>query len=382
MILMVVTSFADHIFGSNYPEKKMDRMLFAHSIKEVYKDNGQSMGPLSYGLLNEYVSKMQTPELISIQSVFKIVNAYVDNRKLSLYLKSTDSYFWEIYDFDFIEGKPFTESDVETGNNVIVINAETRKQYFGENTAVGEIMEVDQVNYRVTGVVRDVPFNRFNSFSDVWVPINKPKELQNSDGYRGTFMVTLLVPENRSEKQVRDEFKTLISKLENPDPERTLSIYSAADPLEESITRTIMGDKDDSKIGIVYLIVFLVMTLFMALPAINLININISRIMERSSEIGVRKSFGASKVTLVWQFIFENILLTLIGSLLGFIFTYFILIYINNSGLIPYANIQINMSVFFIGTLIAVFFGLLSGVIPAYRMANLQIVDALKGGVI
>lgn len=382
MILMVVAAFADQIFGANYPEKKMDRMLFVLLLKEEYKDNGQSSGPLSYGLLDEFVSKMQTPELMSIQSVFKIVNAYVDNRKLSLYTKSTDSRFWEIYDFEFIEGKPFLEADVEAGNNVIVINEETRKQYFGEKKAVGELMEVDQINYRVTGVVKDVPFNRFTSFADVWVPINKPKELQNSEGYRGTFMATLLVPEDGSEKLVREEFKSLISKLEKPDPEQLLNIYSAADPLDESITRTLMGDSEDSKIEMVYLIIFLAMILFMALPAINLININISRIMERSSEIGVRKSFGATKVNLVWQFIFENILLTLVGCLLGFLFSYLVLIYINNSGLIPYANVQINMSIFFTGTLIAIFFGLLSGVFPAYRMANLQIVDALKGGVI
>ena len=55
----------------------------------------------------------------------------------------------------------------------------------------------------------------------------------------------------------------------------------------------------------------------MLLPAVNLININVSRIMERASEIGVRKAFGASSLTLVGQFVVENVLLTLIGGAIG-----------------------------------------------------------------
>ena len=54
--------------------------------------------------------------------------------------------------------------------------------------------------------------------------------------------------------------------------------------------------------------------LFMALPAMNLVNLNISRILERASEIGVRKAFGASSWTLVGQFLVENLILTLVGS--------------------------------------------------------------------
>ena len=52
----------------------------------------------------------------------------------------------------------------------------------------------------------------------------------------------------------------------------------------------------------------------MLLPAVNLVNLNISRIMERASEIGVRKAFGASSRTLVGQFVVENLVLTLVGA--------------------------------------------------------------------
>ena len=61
------------------------------------------------------------------------------------------------------------------------------------------------------------------------------------------------------------------------------------------------------------------MLLFMLLPTLNLVNINLSRILERSSEIGVRKAFGASSRTLVGQFVVENLVLTLIGAAVGLV---------------------------------------------------------------
>jgi len=74
--------------------------------------------------------------------------------------------------------------------------------------------------------------------------------------------------------------------------------------------------------------------LFLLLPTLNLVNINTSRILERASEIGVRKAFGASSKTLVLQFIVENIILTLLGGLLAVIFSAVILKIFNSSDLL------------------------------------------------
>ena len=124
-------------------------------------------------------------------------------------------------------------------------------------------------------------------------------------------------------------------------------------------------------IGIFTLIVML-------LPTINLININVTRIMERSSEIGVRKAFGASSATLVYQFIVENLILTILGGLIGLIFSYIIIQIVNSADLIPYFKMSLNYTVLSIAMLICLIFGLLSGVYPAWRMSKLNVVAALK----
>jgi putative ABC transport system permease protein len=120
--------------------------------------------------------------------------------------------------------------------------------------------------------------------------------------------------------------------------------------------------------------------LFMVLPTVNLINLNVSRILERASEIGVRKAFGASSWTLVGQFVVENVLLTLIGGLIGLALSLIVLRLVNQSGWIPYADFQMNYRIFLYGLALAVFFGLFSGVYPAWKMSRLNPVEALKGG--
>jgi len=118
--------------------------------------------------------------------------------------------------------------------------------------------------------------------------------------------------------------------------------------------------------------------LFMLLPTLNLVNINITRILERSSEIGVRKAFGASSRTLVYQFIVENIILTLLGGTIGLILSVIVIKIINSANLIANLELTINFTVLFIGLLICLFFGLLSGVYPAWRMSKLNVVTALR----
>ena len=119
---------------------------------------------------------------------------------------------------------------------------------------------------------------------------------------------------------------------------------------------------------------------FMLLPSINLINLNISRIMERSAEIGVRKAFGASSWQLVAQFVVENIVVTALGGLLGFIFSFLVLAQIEAKNLIPGIRFHLTLNVFYYAFGMIFFFGILSGVLPAYKMSKLHPVTALKGG--
>jgi len=106
----------------------------------------------------------------------------------------------------------------------------------------------------------------------------------------------------------------------------------------------------------------------------------VSRALERASEIGVRRAFGASKAALVGQFVLENVVLTLIGGGIALVATEAALRALTASGLIPYADLHLNGRIFAWGLLFALVFGMLSGAWPAWRLARLHPVEALRGG--
>ena len=178
----------------------------------------------------------------------------------------------------------------------------------------------------------------------------------------------------------RAELAARLARYPLPDPKTYDRVEAPLDTPYEAIARNLLGSPSGaSPTGWLTLVIVGTALLFMALPAINLVNLNLSRILERASEIGVRKAFGATSATLVGQFVVENVLLTLIGGVVAWVVASAILVSVNASGLIPFARLELNGRILGWGVLTALFFGVLSGVYPAWRMSRLHPVEALRG---
>ena len=198
----------------------------------------------------------------------------------------------------------------------------------------------------------------------------------------GEFIGLILARSRADLPAVKAEFEARRREAERhlPDPKTFKTFHAYADTLFEAAVRQIApGDTSEIQFGRVWAVLFLLMLLFMLLPTLNLVNINLSRILDRASEIGVRKAFGASSRTLVGQFVVENVVLTLIGAAIGFVLASLVLGALNASGLIAYAHLELNYRIFLYGLALALFFGVLSGVYPAWRMSKLHPVQALRG---
>ena len=321
---------------------------------------------------------MKTPEKVAIASMSSPTNTYVNNKKLVINVKYTNDAFWDVMDFDFLEGKPFGLQQINNADKVAVISLDTRNNYFGEGvSAVGKYIETDNEQYRVIGVVRDVPVTMPYADGDMYIPHTLSKREYHSKDLAGDFVAVLVSKNGADVQQMEDEYQQVISKIPVKGEEFD-KIYTHADTYLAGFTRIVLGNGMDSGVGEFILILSVFAFLFMLLPTLNLININTSRIMERSSEIGVRKAFGASSGTLVLQFITENIILTLIGGAIGLLLSWGIIQYINNSNLIPNMQLTIDFQVLFLGVAACFVFGFLSGVYPAWRMSRLHVVTALK----
>jgi len=376
-ILMVLTAFIDKVVNDNYPDRKRDRSLYLGNIELRGKESMNSSS-FSYYFLTHFAGSMKTPEMIAISSRSNSTNTYVNNRKITIDYKYTNADYWNVLDYDFIEGKAFTKQQSDNGDRVVVISEDKKKEYFGDDNspAVGKYIEADNVKYRICGVVRSIPITAYNFYADIYLPITTMKTNPASDkGYMGGFVAVLLAKSTDDVPKMQQEYATLISKLPIPGKEWD-HIYSHADPYIQSYVRT--GNEEKS--GMLYAIgAVVIFALFvMLLPTLNLVNVNITRIMERSSEIGVRKAFGASSKTLVYQFIVENMILTFLGSLIGVVFSIVVMYFINSAKLIANLDLTLNFTVLCYALLTCIVFGLLSGVYPAWRMSKLNIVTALK----
>lgn len=379
LVLMVVTAMLDELFAPKKPESQQRRTLGVYSAT-MYGPNSTMGGSAGYGLLDRYLRGLDGVERETLFSDSNVVESYIGGRKISSQMMRTDGEFWNILDFHFLEGAPYTTKDVEQAAFVAVINDVTRRRFFGDGEAIGRTLETDGQRFRVVGVVPAFGMRRVAA--DIWVPWSTSK----SDVYKreqmGNAQALVLARDAASLPAIREQFNARLAKAELDDPRQFTTMVAPLETVfEAAARRSPVGDEKDPRPQGQRLMAALAAAalLFMLLPTVNLININVSRIMERASEIGVRKAFGASSRTLVGQFIVENIILTLVGGAIGLVLSWFVLRALNASGLLPYAAFGLNVRVFVYGLGFALLFGLLSGVYPAWRMSRLNPVQALKG---
>jgi putative ABC transport system permease protein len=382
-VLIVLTSFINHLIGTNYPEYKRDRTLYFHKItlQDTLKQSA-NVSPASFEFMQRYVTTLKTPEKVAIATFVDFTNAYVNGKRIEVKYKHTDAAFWEVAEFDFLEGKPFNEGHIAAGENVTVISDHLKRQYFGdaEEPVVGQFIEVDNRKYRVIGVVQGVPITRPFTSADMYIPYSATHKENRSKGFLGGYTAMVLARDKSDFPAIQSEFSAVISRIPTPQLSGGFKFYSieaGAYPYLDAVLGTfrVFGTEAST---LFYSVIALFMALFMSLPAINLVNLNVSRMMERASEIGVRKAFGAPVRTLMGQFVIENLFVTAIGGAVALVLSSIIVALINRSGLIVKADLTINLNVFAVSILVCLAFGIMSGLLPALRMARVSIAQALK----
>ncbi len=373
MVLVVAVSLYDHTFGAHAPEVYQNRTAGIYVVL-AQGPNRRFSGPGGFLLHDRYTRRLKSASVVTLHSPFVPATSYFKGKEIRSYTKRTDGQFWEVFRFNFLEGGPYTAENERNADFVAVINESTRRKFFGDAAAVGKSVRIENREFRVVGVVQDVPMLRFTTFSDIWLPFSTLA----SDAYRqdlvgGMCWATILASSPEALAEVKSEFQGMLAHVDFSDPRFVNKLEAHPESLFEAVSRAFFG-------GQLFAGLMTVMVLFMLLPTVNLVNINVSRIRERMSEIGIRRAFGASSFNLVTQFLVENLVLTLAGGAIGWVGSILFLDWLSESGLIPYSHFEMNYRIFFSGLAIAVFFGLLSGVYPAWRMSRLNPVDALRGG--
>lgn len=383
--LMIVISAITHIAAFESPQSDFDRILLfdrmKYSIERENSFSGNMSGNPSYDFVKNYIKTMKTPENVGVFAGFNLYNFYQNNRKTKLNVAYTDRGFWDIADFKFVSGKAFSSTDVASMQQVAVIDEFTKKLIFGNEIAIGQHLKIFRKDYTVIGVVKNVDRVRTRTYANVYLPITTSNSYSVKD-ILGSGVTCLIQAHTKDQfSQIESEFNHIINNFQ-------LSDYNGLTKVEaelrnesfntylQSLVRG-MFSIHISKERTIYFGYAIIFFFFILLPCINLLYIHISRINERSSEIGVRKSFGGNKPVLTRQFVFENITITIISGFIALIFTLLFCTILNKSNVIPGLHLKLNITSLLVTLFLWLIFGVATGILPAFRMSRMKIIDAL-----
>ena len=378
VVLMVLTALLQNAFYPTGVEGKSERFVQMALVRSSHSDHaGMRMGTLGYKLIEQYLKPLKGVEAVSAASVPQAVSVYQDGRVSEVQMRHTDAEYWKILDFTLVAGRLYDADDLAHGRMVAVLNQSTARKLFPA-FAVGQKLSAGGQVFTVIGVVKDEM--HLNAFADMWVPVTSQASTDYRNTMFGPYTAMILAPRPEDLAPIKQEILRVSRTVRYDDPKVFNVTGMWGDSKLELFARTLLNNQTEhAGVGKLLAIIVTLMLLFMTLPALNLYNLNVARILERSGEIGVRKAFGATAGQVVAQLVLENVLLCLAGGALGLLCAAGVLWWLAGSGLIPYLKVHLNLPVFGYGLLITLVFGVLSGILPAWKMSRLDPVHALKG---
>ena len=318
-------------FAPVYPEYNRNRMLVisksAVAIGEAEKWNSCNSGvnPKIAGLVKDLPHLDEAGMAMMSSWAGSTVFLPNSNEQLEITPGMVDGGFWKVFTFQFLSGKPFDEATVEAERPVAVLTESLAKRIFASTDVVGQYISYAGKDMQVVGVVADVTGATPATAADLYIPLyyggeNRPS--QNDMGLSGSVSVYMTATSEDDVETLRVEVIDVLNRYDQEDKQFSHFWMDQPDVWWKSTFRETCSSAPDIP-GIIRSILYMLLALLF-IPAMNLCGMISSRMDERMSELGVRKAYGATNVCLISQVLTENLLLTLVGGLVGLALAYFI----------------------------------------------------------
>lgn len=259
--------------------------------------------------------------------------------------------------------------DVKYKKNVAVIGSNVAEVLFGGISPLDKKIKIGRYTYRVIGVMEEQGGSTFggpNFDRRVYVPITTFIKTFGDRGGRANFELAIKAP---SHEELGDFEYEVIGEMRKV---RKLS-PTEDDDFEINKLDTLMGAYNNI-MGVVMLIGLLVTGISLFVGGVGVMNIMFVSVTERTHEIGIRKAIGARRRSILMQFLFESSVICLIGGLIGIILAA-LLTFLINAVLMP---ASLSPAILLIAIIISLLVGVLSGIVPAWRGARLDPIEALR----
>lgn len=296
---------------------------------------------------------------------------YDDNTVNSIRVKPSTNEYFEIEPFKVEKGRLFNEAESNSGTAVIVIGSEVADGLFKGSEPIGKQIRLYGQRYTVIGVLKKMGQNAFGDSNDVsvFLPVNNLRKLYGDNST--IFTPAILIKPN--EGVDIEEFKAeLTNKMRSFRGLR-------AEEINNFFVNILSGFTDfiDDIMGNLTLIGSFISAFSLLVGGFGIANIMFVSVKERTNLIGIQKALGAKNRFILFQFLFEAVILAMFGGLFGILLVWIIAIILTNA--LDFEFVLSNTNIIK-GFTISFIIGLLSGIIPAIFASKLDPVEAIRTG--
>ncbi|HET8885901.1 MAG TPA: ABC transporter permease [Salinimicrobium sp.] len=294
-----------------------------------------------------------------------------DRTATNIAVENSTHEYYDIEELQMADGRFFNEAESVAAANVLVLGHDVKETLFDDTNPIGKQIRLYGKRFTVIGYLEKQGFSVFGSNdTKVFIPVNVVRQIFG-DNNRSTFPQIVIKPEKDLDTE---EFIARLTQL--------LRNYRGLKPDDTTnfFVNQLEGFTDviDNMMGQLNLLGLIISGFSLLVGGFGIANIMFVSVKERTNLIGIQKSLGAKNRFILLQFLFEAVILAVIGGLVGLFFVWIIsLVASSFTGDFEFILSPWNM---FLGTAISAVIGLVSGLIPAISASKLDPVEAIRTG--
>lgn len=350
-----------------------------------------SADPMGETLKNDYPDVEQYVRLYASggSKLIKKGSEYINENLVT----HADSTLFDVFTLPAIVGN--TKNALNEPNTVVISEAAAIRYFGSAEKAIGEFLDTDDNTstiYEVTAVIEDMPINSHFRFDFFFSMDNVQYRFGNYLSHN--FHTYVLLRPDVDYKEFNKNFPKVIDKYILPQAAQFMQIKSmeefedAGNSLEYSLfpvtdihLRSDRAVELSANGNIQYVYIFSAVALFiLILACINFMNLTTARSSGRAKEVGIRKVLGSERKSLIWQFLTESILISILALLIGLLFVKLTLGWFNDiSGKEMVMNALLTPQFILFLIVFPFIIGAFAGVYPAFFMSSFKPITVLKG---